>query len=248
MKNMQWPASKNIHFLLAIFFLSAAPALSQTSNYRLQTADSLFNAKQYTQSLDHYKKIFQQNQFSPAMLMKMAFIEEGLNHVGPAMYYLNLYYLYTADEEALIKMQQLSEKYKLAGYESPDFELAFSFYRQYRMYISLTLAAILLFFFSLTVYLKRRHKSPLVPFIFVLLFAIVLLAHLRVSEGDVKAIVSKGNTLVMEGPSGAAPVVQVISPGHRLTVHRKKDVWLEVEWDGKIAYVKENNLLTVSAL
>jgi hypothetical protein len=248
MKKMQCPLPKIILFLCLLFSFSLTPALSQISNYRLQQADSLFNAKQYTQSLDHYKMIFNQNQFSPAMLMKMAFIEEGLNQIGQAMYYLNLYYLETSDESAIQKMQQLSEKFKLEGYENPDAELALAYYRKFQFYISAALAAIIFFLFTIILYLRRRKGKPLVVFILLVFFSVILFSQFTFSSKKKQGIVASGNTYLMEGPSGAAPVVDVINPGHRLTILNKNDVWIEVEWKGRPAFIKENFLLPVAAL
>ena len=42
------------------------------------------------------------------MLLKMAYIQEGLNHVGQALYYLNLYYLASKDKSVLGKMEELA--------------------------------------------------------------------------------------------------------------------------------------------
>jgi hypothetical protein len=245
MKKMQCPLSKIIAFLSLVLSLSSTSALSQVSSYRLQRADSLFNARQYTQSLDHYREIFAQNQYSPAMLMKMAFIEEGLNHIGQAMYYLNLYYAKTSDESALEKMVQLSDKFKLQGYENDDAEMALSFYRQYEDHISATLAAIMFFFFSLMIFQKRRNRRPVALFVALIFFAIILLGHLNVVTAAEKAIVASGNTYVMEGPSGAAPVVDVIEPGHRLAVISRNDVWIEVQWKDRSGFIRQDRLLPV---
>jgi hypothetical protein len=248
MKKMQCPVPKLITILFSLFLLCSSPALSQISNFRLQTADSLFTAKQYTQSLQHYEKIFAQNQYSPAMLMKMAFIEEGLNHIGQAMYYLNLYYLKTLDHSAIEKMWQLSEQFKLEGYANEDAEFALSFYRQYEDQISYTLAAIMFFFFSLIIFQKRRNRKPVALFVALVFFAIIFLGHLNLINNAEKVIVSSGNTYVMEGPSGAAPVVEVINPGHRLTVLNRKDIWIEIEWKGRSGYIKQNRLLPIATL
>lgn len=242
---MQCPVRKIIPILFALSLLAFTSASSQVSNYRLQTADSLFTAKQYTQSLAHYEKIFAQNQFTPAMLMKMAFIEEGLNHIGQAMYYLNLYYVRTSDESALEKMTQLSEKFKLQGYQNQDAEYALSFYRQYENHISVTLAAIMFFFFSLIVFQKRRKKNVVALFIALVFFAVILLAHLNLVTNAEQAIVASGNTYVMEGPSGAAPVVEIINPGHRVPVISRHDVWVEVQWKDRTGYIKRDRLLPV---
>jgi hypothetical protein len=37
----------------------------------------------------------------------------------------------------------------------------------------------------------------------------------------------------------------VLSEGHRIEITGKKDVWLQVEWNGQVAYVREGNLLAV---
>jgi hypothetical protein len=245
MKKMQCPVPKIITILLPLFLLCQSPALSQISNYRLQQADSLFNAKQYTQSLEHYEKIFAQNQYSPAMLMKMAFIEEGLNRIGQAMYYLNLYYIKTSDDSALEKMVQLSGKFKLEGYENQDAEYALSFYRQYENYISIALSAVIFLLFSLLIFQTRRKKARLPYFVGILFFAVIFFAHLHLGTAADKAIVASGNTYVMEGPSGAAPVVEIIAPGHRLSIIGKHDVWIEVKWRDGRGYIKQNRLLPI---
>ena len=100
--------------LVSLAISHSAPA--QTSGFRLKTADSLFQAKRYTQSLEHYEEILRQRQYSPAMLLKMAYIHEGLNNIGSAMYYLNLYYIATADETVVDKMDELATKFDLEGY------------------------------------------------------------------------------------------------------------------------------------
>jgi hypothetical protein len=52
------------------------------------------------------------------MLLKMAFVKEGLGDYSNALYYLNLYYLKTYDKKVLKKMENLAERYhKLEGYE-----------------------------------------------------------------------------------------------------------------------------------
>jgi hypothetical protein len=245
MKKMQCPVRKIIPVLVALFFLTSIPSLAQVSNYRLQQADSLFNAKQYTQSLEHYEKIFALNQYSPAMLMRMAFIEEGLNHIGQAMYYLNLYYSKTSDDSALEKMVQLSEQFKLQGYDNQEAEFALSFYRQYEDHISYAIAAVMLLLFSLIAFQKRRKRRPVALFVALVFFALIFLAHLNLLTSAERAIVASGNTYVMEGPSGAAPVVEVIMPGHRVAVLSRHDIWVEVQWKDRRGYIRQNRLLPV---
>src|SRR3954471_13835099 len=105
---------------LVMFFASALlgpfNAQAQQFSHRLAVADSLFSTKQYTQSLEQYKTVLDQRQYTPAMLLKMAYIQEGLSNIGPSMYYLNLYFLSSNDKSALKKMEDMATKYNLKGY------------------------------------------------------------------------------------------------------------------------------------
>ncbi len=63
------------------------------------------------------------------MLLKMAYVHEGLNHTGQALYCLNLYYLATKDQRALDKMEALATKFGLEGYKNSDFDRALAAYQ-----------------------------------------------------------------------------------------------------------------------
>src|SRR5688572_21789201 len=114
-----------------LFSVSATPIVAQVSGHRLKQADSLYLDKKYTQSLEHYQTILNQNEYTPAMLLKMAHIQEGLNRIGQALYYLNLYYLASNDKTVLTKMEELATRYNLEGYENTDADRALSFYHDY---------------------------------------------------------------------------------------------------------------------
>src|SRR5690349_5794198 len=120
MKIMQRPVLKFLAVIIILNFSTSFQSRAQTSGFRLQTADSLFTAKRYTQSLEHYEEILRQRQYTPAMLLKMAYIQEGLNNMGSAMYYLNLYYIATNDKSVLEKMDEMATKFGLQGYETTD--------------------------------------------------------------------------------------------------------------------------------
>lgn len=246
MKKMQWGLGKNILLIFVVLAFTITPVYSQISSHRLQQADSLFNAKQFTQSLAHYQEIFKKNEFSPAMLLKMAYVEEGLGHIGEALYYLNLYFVNTNDETVLEKMTELSHKYKLDGYDVDEAEQALTFYRRFTDYISFFLVALLIFLFSLGVYIKRRQQSPVPVLITLFVIAILFGVHVNSSGPELKGIVTGEQTYVMAGPAGAAPVVAVLKGGHRFTILGRNDVWVRIRWKGRDAFIKENYLLPVA--
>ena len=230
-----------------IFLLSAfAPDVhAQVSGFRLQQADSLYLEKKYTQSLEHYRTILSQNQYTPAMLLKMAYIEEGLNHIGQALYYLNLYYIASEDKTVLGKMDELATRYNLEGYQISDADQAFTFYRDYHLQITLGLTALALFFAALAFSFKRKGQRPIASAVVTVFVLLVLFYHVNMGGKVSLGIVGASNTFLMQGPSPGASVVEIVNEGHRLEILGKKDVWTEVLWNGEIAYVREVNLLPV---
>ncbi|MEX1239090.1 MAG: SH3 domain-containing protein [Cyclobacteriaceae bacterium] len=231
----------SITLSLSIFTSSA-----QTSHFRLKTADSLFQTKRYTQSLEHYEEILRQRQYSPAMLLKMAYINEGLNHIGPAMFYLNLYQIATNDKSVVEKMDELATKYRLEGYETTDTDRFWSFYLDYHFYISLALAALMILLFSVMYHTKYKLLGrPVSSALAVLCLSVILFVHQQFGSRRSRGIIADAPTYLMDGPSAGASVIDIVGDGHRVDVVGKKDVWLKIRWDDEIAYIKENSLKQV---
>lgn len=241
MKTMQRPVLIFLASAIALILTTFHASNAQISNYRLTIADSLFQAKRYTQSLEHYEEILRQNEYTPAMLLKMAYVNEGLDRVGSAMYYLNLYYVATHEKSVLRKMDELAEKFDLEGYETTDGDRFWAFYLDNHLYVSLALAALLILMLSFMYHSRMRlHTRPIGSAISVVALAILLFAHQQYGTLRARAITTQPSTYVMAGPSAGASVLEVIGDGHRLEVIGKKDVWLKIKWDEEVAYVKEN--------
>ena len=238
-----------LFFLASTTFLILSTfdsSLAQISSHRLNTADSLFQADRYTQSLEHYEEILRQRQYTPAMLLKMAYVNEGLNHIGAAMYYLNLYFAATHDEAVTRKMDELAEKFDLEGYETTDSDRFWAFYQDNHLSLSLALAAIIILMLAIMYRTRTQyHARPLGSAIAVGALAIVLFIHQQYDDARIKAIIAQPSTYLMAGPSAGAPVIDVVGDGHRVEVVGKKDVWLKVKWDDEIAYVKQGALRPV---
>lgn len=245
MKTMQWGGLKILCLIVGLMIYSGASA-APTATFRLKTADSLYVQKKYTQSFDLYESILQQGEYTPAMLLKMAFIQEGLNHIGKAMYYLNLYFIASRDQSALDKMEELANKYNLEGYKTSDGDRFLSFYHDYHLWISAGLAAIAIFLLSLMFFISfRRKERPIASVIVLVIFLIGFGVHLYVGDQVSSGIITSPKTYVMTGPSSAASVLQVVSDGNRVEVIGKKDVWLKVKWFDGTGYIRENNLQMV---
>lgn len=244
MKNIQTPFLKILLISVAIF--SFQFALADYVPAQLSRGDSLFTKKQYTQSLELYEGLLKSGRYTPAMLLKMAYIQEGLGSISLSLYYLNLYYLASGDEQALSKMEELADKNRLQGYENTETTRIFFLLKKYNYYLSAALAAVIVFLVALQYQRKRKESNTKTFAIPIALVIIFLALQVNVSYESPTAIVTNSNTYLMSGPSAGANVVSLIKEGHKLKIKDKKDVWLKVEWLDKDVYIKEQQVLPVT--
>ncbi len=230
---------KRVYNIL-VFLLITATASGQASPSMLQTADSLYAAKQYTQAFERYDVLFAGGRYSPAMLLKMAHIQEGLGHLGQALYYINLYFLATNDTAALRKMEELAEKNNLEGYQNNESKKLKALLNEYNTTITLFLVVTCLIFLSLVVYTREKKKvRPTFSSAMLVLSVVVLFVYTNFSSASERGIVAAPKTYLMSGPSAGASLVAIIGEGHQLEITGKKDVWLKVQWKEREVYVKE---------
>jgi hypothetical protein len=228
--------------LMAICFQMLAQSADPSSS--LQLADSLFSQRKYTESLEIYEGILTDKQlFSPGMLMKMAFIKEGLGDYSEALYLLNLFYSKTSDKRALRKMEELASKHQLNGYQFTDMEFFRTAYKRYYFHIIASLAAFALFVFTYILYQKRRQQHrPLIAGIFFVLVLATLFGLINFGQGRDRAIVLTDQAYLRVGPSSGANVAEIIGKGHRLEIVSKIDVWVKIYWNDRPLYIRESHL------
>ncbi len=226
-----------------ILFFSVAAAHAQP--HKILFADSLFRTKQYTQSMALYQKALEEKKYSPAMLLKMAFIQEGLGRVGATLYYLKLYYLASEDEQALQKMEELAAKFKLSGYSSTDADRVKQWISKNSLLIQCAIAGFIFLIFFM-VFLRWRKNKAAWPGAFIILITVASLGYLNNFYSVNTIIVGHDRTYLMEAPSAGARVAGIISEGNQLESLGHDDVWLKVRWMDKVAYVKINSVLTIT--
>jgi hypothetical protein len=243
MKKMQSWCLKNVAICIGLIITTFQLSAAQSNQSILKTADSLYVAGRFTQSFQQYETLLEKRIYTPAMLLKMAYIQEGLGNIGKALYHLNLYYLASNDKEVLFKMEELAEKYNLDGYAASDKEHFLSFYHDYYSYISLVLAAILIFALSAIFYTRvKLRKRPIAGPIALMVIVIAFAIHLNMGERVSSAILTAKRAYIMTGPSAAAPLLTITGEGHRVEVIGKRDVWMKILWNGQIGYVRDQML------
>ena len=219
---------------------------AQPINRKIIRADSLFRAKQYTQSFALYQSVLAEKHYSSSMLLKMAYIQEGLGHLGLCLYYINLYHKASDDSQVLSKMEELAQKYQLEGYQSSDSLIAQDFLQKKNPLILTLVGSLVLLSLAILIYQKRRKGNVMPALIGVAFFLAALFFIGNWGGQPATAIISSQQTYIMSDPSAGASVVGIVGEGHRVTLYNKKDVWLKIKWHERDAYIKENTIMPIT--
>jgi hypothetical protein len=235
---------RGLKFVLAVILAATLGqnSLAQSFDFQLKLADSLFQQKKFTESLAVYEQIYAQKAYSPAMLLKMAYVEEGLGHTARTLYYLDTYYSLTRDDRALEKMEETATAFQLRGYDISPLDRFLMFLTIWRIPV-LAFLAMGTIVFGLGAWFTK--EKALAGFIVVVqfFFAGALLFVINMDTRDDTGIVSKSPLYIMSGPSSGAHVVAIIGDGHKLDIEGREDVWLKINWEGKEGWVKESGMM-----
>ncbi|GAB3204271.1 putative membrane protein YphA (DoxX/SURF4 family) [Pontibacter aydingkolensis] len=232
-------------FVLVFLTLFAKPAYSQADNSALIKADSLFLKQHYSEALGLYEDVLHNQQvYSPQMLLKMAYIKEGLRDYTGAMYYLHMFYTKEPSRSTLKKMEELAQAHRLQGYEYNDLQFfKTQFNKHYMRILELMLLAavvsVTIMFFSW----RKGHrfsKQFKIGFILYLLFILYYINFLNLGDAG---IIRNNNVAIMSAPSAGASWLATASQGHKVPITGEQDIWFEIRWKGSKAYIRKSNLL-----
>ncbi len=60
---------------------------------------------------------------------------------------------------------------------------------------------------------------------------------------DQEGIIQNSNVPIMTAPSAGAGLVATVGMGHKVNIEGEHDIWYQIEWEDKTAYIRKNNLL-----
>jgi tetratricopeptide (TPR) repeat protein len=231
-------------FLLFLLF-PILTASDSSADPKLFEADSLFRSKKYTESKSIFNEITATGKASPALLLKMAYIDEGLGDYVQALFHLNSYYSMTSNEQALDKMRNIAEKMDLMGYEYSDYGFFRNLLTEFKIEIEMSLCSILL----LLSFLSFRKKQAMKAFRPIIYIQIGLIFILGLSVNDLfeydRAIINSDNVILMSAPSAGAEPVEIIEKGHLIEVLSRHDTWVKILWYDQEVFIKTQKLLFI---
>lgn len=239
--------NKRFNFILIIsvlFFGVVEGAQTPSEKELLVQADSLFDLQKYTESFEVYEQILEVNKTaSSQMLVKMAFIKEGLGDYSNALFFLNKYFHQTADKKAQNKMKELADEHELEGFSLTDYKLFKGIFNKHYAKINVIVFSIALFLVGVVVYRKFKSKSNAVPYavsstLLLLVFFWVINFQLHADQ----IIIMDDHAYLMTGPSAGADLVDVVKKGHRLDMLAEEGIWTKVDWLGEEAFVRTSKV------
>ena len=242
------PDCPNILLKKAFFFsfltlLFSQPILAQKDTGALQKADSLFAADSVEAAYPLYRQVLRgQQAYSPRMLLRMAYVQEGLGHYPAALYYLSLVQSHQPRRATWSKMANLAQRYRLTGY--PDTwrqQLRIMFQRYYYRLLQ---AALLIAVVAGTILWVRRRKRQ-GWWVAYTVYVLGTAAFLNLLRPERSGLVARSRAALMAGPSPGATWLTTAAAGDRLVILDRQDIWFRVRWQGKDAYIRQHDLLEV---
>jgi hypothetical protein len=227
---------------LSIFFFVFLQSIHCQANVpQLLVADSLFAQRSYKEALEIYQSNYQLGIYSPSMLLKMAFITEGIGDKENATLYLSKFYDLSPNPQTITKIKSLTGQTELIGYEVSDGMRFVLFLVEFKEIIVGALTLILII--SLIFLWSKGNKLTEARFYWpsVLLITLIFATN-NFLKAQNTALVTKSPTLIVSKPSAGGELVDMVEPGHRVKIKSSKDIWYEIEWKERIAYIRKDNV------
>ena len=222
-------------------FGPAAPLATASS---LQQADSLFEKGQYAAVLPPYRaQIWQQQQASPRLLLRMAYAQHQLGHYAAEMLYLNLALVKEPRLSTWHQLVGLAQRHQLVGYPSTwQQELRVQAQRYYYPGLQVLLSGAVVAAMGLGLRRGRSRRGTWLAYAAYLLAAGAYLVLLR---PEPVGVVTRAGAALMAGPGAGAAWLSTAAPGDRLPVLGRQDIWLRVRWQERVAYLRATDALVV---
>lgn len=237
------PNVKSIFLTKLLIFLSISlqSIHCQADVIALEKADSLFNSRSYKEAMEIYDSNYQSGIYSPAMLLKMAFISEGIGDNERATLYLSKYYDLDPNPQAITKIKNLTGQSSLVGYEVSDGQRFMIILTEYQYYI-VGVLAVFLVLSIITSWISGRKSGETQTFWPTILLIVLIFIANNFLNGPRTGLVTSSPTFIVTKPTAGGELVDMVEPGHRVRIKSSKDIWYEVEWKDKRAYIKKQDV------
>ncbi|GAA4383628.1 hypothetical protein GCM10023186_24950 [Hymenobacter koreensis] len=210
----------------------------------LAQADSLSEAGQAERAFEVYRQVLRREQVSPRLLLRLAATKESQSHYASALYYLSLYQAHYPSRVVWRKMVEIAQGQHLTGYPNTwQQQLGITVQRYYPLVLQVLLSLAVVIGMLLLVSQRRAGRVWWLIYGFYLIGVTGFIYFTTVPPAG---LVCRPRAALMAAPSAASDWLTTVATGDRLLVRGKQDIWYQVLWRGRVAYIRQHDLLLVN--
>jgi hypothetical protein len=211
---------------------------------RLRQADSLFARGQYEAAAPLYRhQVWGQRQASPQLLLKMAFAQQQLGHYPAALLYLSLAQARQPRLSTWRQLTALAAQQRLVGYPTTwQQDLRVQAQRYYYSGLQGLLAGAVI---GAVWLLLRRGRAGRGWWAGYATYLLAVGAYLHVLRPTPAGLVARPGAALMAAPGAGATWLSTAAVGDRLPVLGTQDIWYQVKWQQRTAFIRQADLLVV---
>jgi len=235
---------KKLYLFFLFWTFLSQPILAQNNSRVLAKADSLFETGAFEKAYPLYRQVLRQEKFvSTRLLLRMAYIQEGLERYPAALYYLSLAQARQPQAATWRKMTDLAQNYRLTGYtDTWQQQLLITFRRYYYRVLQVLLVGAVI---GGTLLVIRHRQIGSSWWSIYASYIVLIIIYLNIFGPEKVGIVSQSTAALMAAPSPGATWLTTAAAGDRLVVVGQRDIWYEVQWRGQSAYIRRYDLMLV---
>ena len=217
-------------------------ASAKKYNILAARADSLFEKANYAAAVPLYKHVvWRGHQAAPRLLLRLAYAEQQAHHGPAALLYLSMAQAREPRLATWHQMAALAARQRLVGYPGTwQQELRIRALRYYYPGLQALLAGAVL---AAGWLLARR--SGRVAWLNYGAYVLAVAAYLHWLRPGPAGLVVRPGAALMAGPGAGAAWLSTATSGDRLPVLGQQDIWLRVQWQQRLAYVRAADVLVV---
>ena len=220
----------------------------QIDTKQISKADSLFKTNQLLEAEKIYLQFYNPRYKEIENIkFKLAFIAKQKNDWANEIFYLSSIQAKNASPLISQRLNQISNKHQMGGYEMDFIDQLVWIYFAFFPYIMGFLIGIAIYAATILIYKKqKKRKSPPAYIYSLSLYLAYIYLFANFPSYLNFGIITKNKVYLREFSSSAAPVAKILSQGNRVTHWYTKDIWTLCYYEGNVGYIKTEDYLPIN--
>jgi len=220
----------------------------QIDTKQISKADSLFKTNQLLEAEKIYLQFYNPRYKEVENIkFKLAFIAKEKNDWANEIFYLSSIQAKNASPLISQRLNQISNKHQMGGYEIGFIDQLVWIYFAFFPYIMGFLIGIAIYAATILIYKKQKNRKYPNAYIYSLTLYLLFIYMIANFPSFLNfGIILKNKAYLREFSSSAAPVAKTLNQGNRITHWYTKDIWTLCYYEGNLGYIKTEDYLSIN--